>query len=215
MRFPKLIEATFIKRLNRFVGLIKLEEEKTAYIRNTGRLRELLFEGNRVYVKETGEKKHPFEILLASFGSYLVCIDSHIAPKLYLEYTGLEALFEPRFGKKRFDLLIEGRPVEVKSVNLVKEGIALFPDAPTKRGKEHIEELIKLSTQGYNPLLVFVVQREDAHAFSPNWSVDPEFSRALLEYAKLGLEVKAYRCMVSLEEIKLKEEIPVLLEDGL
>lgn len=213
MRFPKLIEGFFIKRLNRFVGLVGIEgKERTAYIRNTGRLKELLFEGNKVYVAKREENKHPFEIILARFGSYLVCIDSHIAPKLYLEYTGSEASFEPRFGNKRFDLLIDGRPVEVKSVNLVDGSIALFPDAPTKRGKEHIEKLIELSKEGYDPLLVFVVQREDAKAFSPNWRVDPKFSESLLRYAKLGLEVRAYLCKVDLEEIKLKEEIPVLLE---
>ncbi|MFN7065158.1 MAG: DNA/RNA nuclease SfsA [Aquificaceae bacterium] len=209
MKFQKLKEARFLKRLNRFVGLIEIEGYKTtAYIRNTGRLKELLFEGNRVYVVDR-ENKHPFEILLASFGKYLVCIDSHIAPRLYLEHIKTKALFEPRFGDRRFDLLLDKRPVEVKSVNLVKGDIALFPDAPTKRGREHIEKLIELSKEGYNPLVVFVVQREDCKVFSPNWEVDPQFSKALLSYIKLNLEVKAYRCEVSLEEIKLKDEIPV------
>ncbi|MFN3870925.1 MAG: DNA/RNA nuclease SfsA [Aquificaceae bacterium] len=212
MKFPELKPARFIKRLNRFVGLVELKgKEYTAYIRNTGRLKELLFEGNEVYVARR-ENKHPFEIVLASFGKYLVCIDSHITPKLYAEYLGVSPQFEPCFGNKRFDLLLDKRPVEVKSVNLVEKDVALFPDAPTKRGREHIEKLIELSKEGYKPLIVFVVQREDGKVFSPNWRIDPEFSQALLKYSKLGLEVRAYRCEVSLEEIKLKEEIPVVLE---
>ncbi|MFN3599135.1 MAG: DNA/RNA nuclease SfsA [Aquificaceae bacterium] len=212
MKFPDLKPAGFIKRLNRFVGLVELEgKEYTAYIRNTGRLKELLFEGNLVYVAKR-ENKHPLEIVLASFGKCLVCIDSHIAPKLYAEYLGVSPQFEPRFGNKRFDLLLDKRPVEVKSVNLAEKGIALFPDAPTKRGREHIEKLIELSREGYKPLVVFVVQREDAEVFSPNWRVDPKFSESLLKYSKLGLEIKAYRCKVSLKGIKLKEEIPVVLE---
>ncbi|MFN3264093.1 MAG: DNA/RNA nuclease SfsA, partial [Aquificaceae bacterium] len=207
---PELIKANFIQRLNRFVGLISLEDkELTAYIRNTGRLRELLFSGNEVYVAEKTIGRHPFEIILAKRGDYLVCIDSHIAPKLYVEWVSSPAIFEPRFGNKRFDLLINGRPIEVKSVNLVENNTALFPDAPTLRGKQHIEKLIELSKEGYNPLIVFVVQRGDAEVFSPNWRVDPEFSKALLRYFQLGLEIRAYRCSVSLEEIKLKEEIPV------
>lgn len=210
MKFPPLREATFLERLNRFVGLVQLENRTlSAYIRNTGRLRELLFPGNRIYLVEKREGKHPFEILLAERDKHLVCIDSHIAPKLYAEWSGCSVSFEPRFGNKRFDLLIEGRPVEVKSVNLVREGVALFPDAPTQRGKEHIEKLIELSREGYRPLIVFVVQREDAQVFSPNWEVDPEFSEALLRYSRLGLEIRAYRCYVSLEEIRIKEEIPV------
>lgn len=210
MKFPPLKKATFLERLNRFVGLVQLEDHTlTAYIRNTGRLRELLFPGNSVYVVEKKGHKHPLEILLAEKDDYLVCIDSHIAPKLYAEWIGGPVVFEPRFGNKRFDLLVEGRPVEVKSVNLVKEGVALFPDAPTVRGKEHIEKLIELSREGYRPLIVFVVQREDAQVFSPNWEVDPQFSKALQRYSQLGLEVRAYRCRVSLEEIRIKEEIPV------
>lgn len=71
---------------------------------------------------------------------------------------------------------------------------------------------MELSKRNYNPLLVFVVQREDGEFFSPNWEVDPDFSRTLLRYVSLGLEVRAYRCSVNLKEIKLKEEIPVILE---
>ncbi|MDW8066644.1 MAG: DNA/RNA nuclease SfsA [Aquificaceae bacterium] len=212
MKLPQLIKATFLERLNRFVGLVSVcGQEYTAYIRNTGRLRELLFKGNTVYLS-TKTGKHPFEILLIDYRGFLVCIDSHMAPKLYLEHAKTQATFEPRFGNKRFDLLMEGRPVEVKSVNLVKGYRALFPDAPTKRGKEHIEKLIQLSREGYKPLIVFVVQREDARVFSPNWEVDPDFSRALMKYVELGLEVMAFRCLVSLEEIKIKDEIPVEVE---
>ena len=142
MRFPKLKEAKFKKRLNRFVGLIELEgKDYTAYIRNTGRLKELLCEGNKIYVAKRKEGKHPFEIVLAEFKDYLVCIDSHIAPKLYAEYIKVPVSFEPTFGDKRFDLLLGHRPVEVKSVNLVEDGIALFPDAPTERGRRGREIL--------------------------------------------------------------------------
>ena len=212
MRFPKLIEAKFLERLNRFVGKIALEnEEYTAYIRNTGRLTELLSKGNRVYVKES-KGKHPFEIVLAGYGDSLVCIYSHIAPKLYAEYVGGNFSFEPAFGNTRFDLFVNGRPVEVKSVNLVKNRIALFPDAPTARGRKHILKLIELSKQGYNPLVVFVVQRQDAELFSPNWDVDREFSEALELYINCGLEARAYGCRVSLEEIGIEREIPVALK---
>ncbi|MCX8164226.1 MAG: DNA/RNA nuclease SfsA [Aquificaceae bacterium] len=213
MKFPKLIKAEFKERLNRFVGIIKLGQGAfSAYIRNTGRLKELLFEGNTVYLSERSRGKHPFEIVLANFEDKLVCIDSHIAPRLYAEFLKCPTLFEPKFEDVRFDLLLGGRPVEVKSVNLVRLGTALFPDAPTTRGKKHIEKLIELSERGYSPLIVFVVQREDAEVFSPNWEVDPAFSSALLNYARLGLEIRAYRCSVDLREIKLKEEIPVRLE---
>ena len=37
--------------------------------------------------------------------------------------------------------------VEVKSVTLIKDGIAQFPDAPTERGRKHLEELISLKKE--------------------------------------------------------------------
>ncbi len=212
MRFPKLKEALFVERLNRFVGIILLEGRRyTAYIRNTGRLTELLREGNRVYVKPA-RGKHPFEIVLALYEGILVCIDSHIAPKLYVEHIGKACSFEPSFGDARFDLLVEGQPVEVKSVNLVKSSVALFPDAPTKRGTRHILKLIELSRQGYRPSLVFVVQRQDCELFCPNWEVDKDFAQALEVYVNQGLKVSALRCKVSLEEIVIEKEIPVVLK---
>ncbi|MCS7262110.1 MAG: DNA/RNA nuclease SfsA [Aquificaceae bacterium] len=211
MKFPPLVEAKFVERKNRFVALVELKGRLySAYVRNTGRLTELLYGGNRVYLAERGGK-HPYEITLASYGHHLVCVDSHLTPKLLGEFLGV-AEFEPKFGEVRFDLLWKGRPVEVKSVNLVRGRVALFPDAPTPRGRRHIRKLIELSKLGHEPLLVFVVQREDGEVFSPNRKVDPDFAQALEEYLSHGLEVRAYRCSVSLEEIKIKEQVPISLE---
>ncbi len=210
MKFPYLIEATFLERLNRFVGKVYIDgSEERAYIRNTGRLEELLFRGNTVYVKEKPNGLYRYEILLAKAKEILVCIDSHIASKLYAEYIKGDLTFEPRFGKHRFDLLYGNTVIEVKSVNLVKNKVALFPDAPTKRGKEHLIHLMELAQMGYLPQVVFVVQREDAYAFSPNWQTDENFSKALKEFISRGYIAKAYKCVVKLKEITLKEEIPI------
>ncbi len=210
MEFPPLIEGFFLERLNRFVGTVYINgEQEKAYIRNTGRLEELLFEGNSIYVKAKRGGLYRYEILLAKSRDTLVCIDSHIASKLYAEYLKADLTFEPTFGKHRFDLMHGNTVIEVKSVNLVKNRIALFPDAPTKRGKEHLSHLMKLAQVGYLPQVVFVVQREDAYAFSPNWQTDENFSKALKEFISKGYPAKAYKCDVSLKEITLKEEIPI------
>ncbi len=212
MKFPPLIEAIFLERLNRFVGRVLVGgKEQRAYIRNTGRLKELLFEGSKVYLKEKQRGLYKYEVLLVELKNTLVCIDSHIANRIYAEYLGEGVVFEPSFGKHRFDLLYGNRVIEVKSVNLVKDGIALFPDAPTERGTRHLRFLMELG-DGYVPEVVFVVQREDARAFSPHWEMDEEFSTALKEFALHGYAVKSYLCSVSLEGINLKGEIPVLLE---
>lgn len=66
--------------------------------------------------------------------------------------------------------------VETKSVTLVKEGIAKFPDAPTSRGRRHLMELTKILAHGDRAAVVFIVQRPDALSFCPHQEADPGFA---------------------------------------
>jgi len=219
MKLGELIPAKFIQRLNRFVCTVKLEDrEETALLRNTGRLKELLLEGVRVYVRRKDRGKHKLELVLVETEKSLVCVDSHLPPLLleeYLRSSGspweVETLKrEYKAGNSRFDLLLNDRTlIETKSVNLVVGSTAMFPDAPTARGRRHIEELMSLSNL-YEPAVVFIIQREDALNFSPNRKTDPEFSKALEEFYRRGHTVKAFLCKVSLKEIKVDREIPVI-----
>ena len=212
MVLPPLIPALFLKRINRFVGeiFIKGGIEK-ALIRNTGRLEELLKFGNTVFVREKSTGKYKYEILLARGEGSLVCIESHYATRLYEEFlkkNGVKSIKrEVKVGNHRFDFLIENKLVEVKSVNLVKNGVALFPDAPTGRGTSHVRELIKHKDK-YDPLLVFVVQREDFERFMPNCERDAEFCKIFYEYVAKGFPVEVYKCKVGLKEVKIVEKIP-------
>ncbi len=216
MKLPPLKEALFLERLNRFVCKVETEEGvKTALIRNTGRLRELLKRGNRVFVREKSTGKHPYEIILAQGKESLVCVESHYANKLYEEFLrkkGINFRREVKIGRSRYDFLLgDSTLVEVKSVNLVRKRVALFPDAPTGRGRRHVVELMELSSL-YRPLIVFVVQREDCEYFSPNCEEDPAFCEALREYARRGFKLQAFRCRVSLKEITIEEEVDVRIE---
>lgn len=213
MEFPPLKAATFVRRINRFVGEIFLEGRLVkALIRNTGRLSELLKPWNAVFVRERKGDKYTYEILLARAPKSLVCIESHYANALFEEYLIKQGIKDFRreynFKGMRFDFLIGNTLVEVKSVNLVKNGIAMFPDAPTKRGAKHIRILTSLP-KGLEPMLVFVCQREDCKAFRPNCEMDEEFCEAFYEYVSKGYTVKAFRCKVSLKEIYIAEEIDV------
>ena len=55
--------------------------------------------------------------------------------------------------------------MEVKSVTWVEDGVALFPDGVTARGRRHLEELAGLAARGHEAWQVFVVQRADACPF--------------------------------------------------
>ena len=88
-------------------------------------------------------------------------------------------------------------------MTLVRDGVACFPDAPTERGRRHVDELAGLARQGVCAAVVFVVQRADAGAFRPNDETDPEFGQALRAARDAGVQVLAYRCRVNPPQITI------------
>jgi sugar fermentation stimulation protein A len=99
--------------------------------------------------------------------------------------------------------------IEVKSVTLVQGGLALFPDAPTKRGHRHVQELRRAVGEGERAAVIFVVQRGDARSFAPNVGADPVFAEALGWALEEGVDVYAYTCRVSRHEVRLDRPLEV------
>src|SRR5690606_25235402 len=128
----------------------------------------------------------------------------------YTEYAK-----EVTWGESRFDARLSGPAgtclVETKSVNLVENGTALFPDAPTLRGTRHVEELVQAYEEGLGAAVVFVIQRSDARQFSPYDGADPVFGQALRAAHKAGVKLYAYTCRVTLDYMVLDGEVPVVL----
>ena len=122
---------------------------------------------------------------------------------------------EVRYHDSRLDMALEspgGRCfIEVKSVTLVRDGVARFPDAPTDRGRRHVSTLVRAVEEGHRAAAVFVVQRDDATGLSPHDANDPDFGEALREAVAAGVEAYAFTCAVTRESISLTGEVPVLL----
>ena len=224
----ELVEGRFVTRLNRFAALVDIEKrEVMVHLPNSGRLRELLVPGFRMLLKPVaGEhRKCPYDLALVDLGFTLCSADARLPNPLMAEavegkrtqefsdYTSVRR--EVTFGKSRLDMLLKGDAppcmVETKSVTLVEEGTALFPDAPTLRGVKHLNSLIEAKRQGYRAAVVFVVQRHDPERFMPYDSADPLLGQTLRKAVAEGVEAFAYRCRVSEKEITLAERIPVVL----
>jgi sugar fermentation stimulation protein A len=122
---------------------------------------------------------------------------------------------EPSMGRRRADFLVaRGRRrclVEVKSVTLVRDGVALFPDAPTVRGRVHLEHLMAARQRGIEAAVLFVIQRGDATAFAPNRGTDPAFAAALGRAVQVGVRVRAMTCRVTRCGVSLAGLVPVRL----
>ncbi|TVP43312.1 MAG: DNA/RNA nuclease SfsA [Gemmatimonadales bacterium] len=127
---------------------------------------------------------------------------------------------EAVFGASRFDFLLRGPGperhgrgmiLEAKSVTLVEDGRALFPDAVTARGARHVREMAELARGGMPATVIFVVQREDADSIEAAWEIDPDFADALAEAREAGVRVIGRRCRVTPEGVTLlPDSVPVL-----
>lgn len=228
MPFPPLVPATFVARPNRFLVLARIDGRRVRVAsRDPGRLQELLVPGAELLVAPTADPTRRTEATLhvvrhAGLWVSVVPVLANRILEAGLHRGGLPGLTRTRVlarevtrGRSRFDFLLSrrGTPVltEVKSVSLVEERRALFPDAPTERGTRHVRELTETRRGGAATLVVFVVQRHDAASLSPHRARDPEFASALEAASRAGVGLLAYTCRVSPSGCRLDRRIPIVL----
>ena len=228
MRFGNLVEGRFVRRLNRFAALVNVAgADRLVHVANSGRMEELLVEGYPVHLKPApgDRRKTAFDLPLVNLGHTLVSADARLPNALVYEaleegrlaqFAGYQSLLrEVTYGDSRLDLVVKGRRgkcfIEVKSVTLVVDSVGLFPDAPTTRGTKHVLCLSRAAQEGHRAAVIFVVQRQDAEAFSTNDDADPEFGVALRRAMEEGVEAYAYKCHVTRSEIVLADQLQVRL----
>jgi len=221
-------EAVFLRRLNRFNTLVNLKGKTVqAYLPNSGRLQELLKPGNKVLIEKAerkGGRKTGYTLIGAiTQQGVKVSVDARMPNRLIAEalrqgvLPGFESYHllevEPIFKGSRLDLLAEapGRKllIEVKSCTLAKNRTALFPDAPTLRGRRHLETLVKALREGFEAAIFFVSQRDDVSRFKPNRETDPALAEALKKACLEGVKVHAFKAMFDGLKLKLLSGIPV------
>ena len=223
-----LVSGRFVRRLNRFAALVEVDgREQRVHVRNSGRLGELFTPGRLVLLEaaDNPERQTRFTLALVCLDTGWVSADAHLPNALVEEglrhgavpgFRGFRLLRrEPVVGRSRMDFLLArgGRRclLEVKSVTLVEDGVALFPDAPTERGRKHLTHLIAARGRGLLAAVLFVVQRRDVRAFAPNEQADPEFGAALRRASRSGVRVRALRCRVGPEGVWLDRSLPISL----
>lgn len=226
IRQQALIEGIFLERRNRFVGLVEIGGvQQAVHITNTGRMRELLLPGARVLLKPAANplRKTQFSLHMVFHNGIWVALESTAANVLVYEalrhrelsmFTGYHNVRrEVGYGGSRFDAALSGEGptcyIEVKCCTLVVNGEARFPDAPTERGRKHVEELARAVRAGQGGAVIFVAQRPDAQRFRPNDATDPRFGAALRLAHGQGVKVLAFSCGVTPQELSLGGEIPV------
>lgn len=222
-----LVEGFFLQRLNRFAALVEVDgREALAHVANSGRMHEVLLPRIPVILRPMAgpNRRTHYDLAMVRIGKKLISVDARLPSALVHEallegrIEGLESFRDIRrevyYGAHRLDLLARNNGpclIEAKSITLVEEGCALFPDSPTIRGAGHMGALLSFRQGGGQAAVIFVIQRDDATRFSPNDRADPRFGQALRAAAAGGVMVRAVVCHVSLQEIRLDREVPVLL----
>ena len=220
----KAVKGVFEKRLTRFSTLVRVGDKiLQAFLPNPGRMHELLTPRVEVILREilSDKRKTAYDLIGVYHKGQKVSVDSRVPNELVLEALRNRELEEfskydlvkPEYpyGNSRFDFLLSDKQehclLEVKSCTLVKDGVAMFPDAETKRGRRHVQDLLKAKKEGYRACILFIIQRTDANVLSPNDKADPKFGKALRHAASQGVEVYAYSSEFIKNKIILKGKV--------
>lgn len=245
MKYETMTKAVFEQRPNRFIAHCKLQGKVVvAHVKNTGRCREFLLPGAKVWLQdhrqEKKQRKTEFSLIAVEKeteqGTLLINMDSQ-APNRVAEEGLLDGSIrlplaegeeicsvrrEVTFGNSRFDLQVcTNRKiwyVEVKGVTLeeTEQGIrtARFPDAPTERGVKHIHELTAAKEAGHGAAVLFIIQMPQVDLFRPNWQTHCDFGISLQQAQKAGVAVLAYDCTVTPDSLTAAKPVEVELSSS-
>lgn len=234
MVYGKILPGVFLARPNRFTAHVDVGGRvEVCHVKNTGRCRELLIPGVRVWLEESpnSARKTRYDLIavekLRPGGALLINMDSQAPNKVFGEWAAagglgfVPTLLRPEtvYGNSRLDYYWELSEKggtrrgfwEVKGVTLEENGVARFPDAPTLRGIKHLEELISAHNAGYEAGVCFIVQMEGMERVEPNDSTHPAFGEALRRAAGAGVEVLALECAAGPDRLAVRRALPVCL----
>ena len=228
MKYTNVTEGEFVCRNNRFTAEVLIDGiQETVHVKNTGRMKELLFPGARVTLtcSDNPNRKTKYDLIAVYKKNQIINVDSQVTNTVVEEWVKESGYFpdiklvkrEVVYGMSRFDLYLEygeGKKafIEVKGVTLEEDGVARFPDAPTLRGVKHVEELIHCRKEGYEAYLFFVVQMKHIRYVEPNWNTHPEFGYALQKAVLEGVHLMAYDCSMTEDSIKIDQPLPLVIE---
>lgn len=232
MKYRNIIDGIFLSRPNRFIAHVEIEgRDEVVHVKNTGRCKELLVPGCRVFLSASDNpaRKTKYDLVAVEKkredGSLvLINMDSQIVNDVAGEWLPASGLFstnaiirrEVTYGNSRFDFYIEDGSrkafLEVKGCTLEHGGIAMFPDAPTTRGVKHIEELMACREDGYEAYILFVIAMKGVTGFRPNDATHKAFGDALRRAERAGTKILAMDCLVDRDSIVIDAAVEICLE---
>ena len=226
MIYENILPAVFVDRPNRFIAHVELNGRlEVCHVKNTGRCRELLIPGCRVYVQHqpSPTRKTAYDLIAVEKGKRLLNMDANAPNRIFGEYVRAGRFLrgwsvirpETTHGDSRFDFYLESPGhrlfAEVKGVTLEDDGVMRFPDAPTERGVKHLEGLARCVQEGYEAWAVFVIQTEDVRWMEPNRRTHPAFADAMRQAAQAGVHLLALDCHTEPDRLEIRRPVEIRL----
>ncbi len=226
MIYENILPAVFVDRPNRFIAHVELNGRlEVCHVKNTGRCRELLIPGCRVYVQHqpSPTRKTAYDLIAVEKGERLLNMDANAPNRIFGEYVRAGRFLrgwsvirpETTHGDSRFDFYLESPGhrlfAEVKGVTLEDDGVMRFPDAPTERGVKHLEGLARCVQEGYEAWAVFVIQTENVRWMEPNRRTHPAFADAMRQAAQAGVHLLALDCHTEPDRLEICRPVEIRL----
>jgi len=225
----ELRAGTVVDRPNRFVVRVRFDgAPERAYLGDPGALENVLGAGRTVLCSPVDDpgRATDHDAVAVRVDDTHVSLRAALANDLFeralasgavpaFEGYALRTREPPLPDHGRTDFLLEAPDggeayVEVKSCTHVEDGVAMFPDRQTERGRRHLESLDALRSDGHETHVVFVVQRPDVASFRPYRSVDPDFADILERVRSAGVGVHAVTTAFEPPDYRLHEaDLPV------
>lgn len=209
-------EATFLERPQRFLARMKLadEIEEIAYCANPGAMNGCLISGSQALLWDSADpkRKRRYTWRAVLLNGLWIGTDTHLSNRIVESalrlklVPGLErytTVTREKLVRKGFrvDFCLSGSQgdclIEVKSANVVENGIARYPDSVTPRGVRHLQLLKHQVLNGQRAVLIFLVQRADAQCFVVSPVSDMAYAEAFQEAVAAGVEVLVLAVSVS------------------
>ncbi len=213
MKYRNVRRGIFIDRPNRFIARVEIDgREEVVHVKNTGRCRELLLPGKRVYLEAADHpnRKTKWDLIgVEKDGVGVVNIDSQAPNAVVKEWLSSErspfqaAVIHPehRYGNSRIDFFLEMGArkilIEVKGCTLEVDGEGFFPDAPTRRGAKHLGELAAAAAEGYECYILYCIGVNGVTIVHPNRATDPEYADAYESALGAGVKPIFLPCRVT------------------
>jgi len=205
----EIIRARFVDRPNQFLVRCRLESDGKlvrAFLPNPGRMWELLVPGAHLSIRFTGPRtgrSTSYTVLAVERDRAPIVLQTqhaNILARHLIDHGAIPPLKSARVlknevtvGRSRFDVLLRDGDVdimlEVKSTTLYGDGVAMFPDAVTARGRRHVAELTALCQSGMDAAILFIVHAPNARWFMPDFHTDLAFSQTLIAAHDSGVRI--------------------------